>query len=50
VRRDLPGSCFEPLLKGDNHGEPEDIHAVYVDQSAHLPTRLRCFGGFWSGA
>ncbi len=46
VKEDVAAGRLLPVLEGFNPGDREEIHAVYLGQGGHLPTRVRAFLDF----
>jgi DNA-binding transcriptional LysR family regulator len=46
VREDIASSRLVPLLERNNPGDTEEVHAVFVGQGGHLPSRVRAFLDF----
>ena len=43
VRDDIAAGRLLPILERCNPGDTEEVHAVFVGQGGHLPTRVRAF-------
>jgi DNA-binding transcriptional LysR family regulator len=48
VKGDVSAGRLIPVLEDFNPGDLEEIHAVYLGQGGHLPTRVRAFLDFFA--
>lgn len=46
IARDIGSGALVPVLENLNPGDEEALHAIYVGQGGHLPTRVRAFLDF----
>jgi DNA-binding transcriptional LysR family regulator len=46
VRKDVAEGRLVPILERCNPGDTEEVHAVFVGQGGHLPSRVRAFLDF----
>jgi DNA-binding transcriptional LysR family regulator len=46
IARDIAAGRLVPVLEAFNPGDEEPLHAIYVGQGGHLPSRVRAFLDF----